>query len=159
MRKTNREIKDFNLICGILEKCQTARLGLFGDDYPYVVPLSYGYEAKDGKITIYFHCATEGKKISLIEKNNRACVELDVLNGYVDTGRSVTADYESVICFGKVYRCDGEEKIKGLRLLLEHTGYNSYSAEQCAAMPIVSVYKFQSDCFTGKSRFEKQYSE
>lgn len=154
MRKFQREIKNFEEIIEIIDKCATVHLGLYANDYPYVVPLSFGYVIENGKITIYFHCATEGKKIRLIENDSRACAEFDVLNGYVDTGHSLTADYESVIGFGHVQLCSGEERVKGIKLLLQHTGHPEYSAENCAAMPIVAVYKIILDEFTAKKRFK-----
>lgn len=154
MRKSNREVTDFGEILNIIGKCETMRLGLYGEDYPYVVPLSFGFEADgENRLTLYFHCATEGKKLDLIAKDRRACAEFDRLNAYAETERSLTADYESVVCFGKVYPCEGEEKVKGLRLLLEHCGFPQYDAEKCAAMPVVAVYKFCADTVTGKKRF------
>ena len=153
MRKDQREVKDFDKIVSIINDCQTMRLGLNGGDYPYIVPLTFGYKAENGAITAYFHCATEGRKIDLIKADSRACVEWDALHGYVETGHSVTADYESVIAFGKVEKCEGEEKVEGIRRILQHTGYAQYSAEQCAALPIVDVYKIECRSFTGKKRF------
>ena len=153
MRKDQREVMDFDKIVSIIDACQTMRLGLNGGDYPYIVPLTFGYKAENGAITAYFHCATEGRKIDLIKADSRACVELDALHGYVETGHSVTADYESVIAFGKVEKCEGEEKVEGISRLLQHTGYAQYSAEQCAALPIVDVYKIECRSFTGKKRF------
>ncbi len=153
MRKDQREVKDFDKIVSIIDACQTMRLGLNGGDYPYIVPLTFGYKAENGAITAYFHCATEGRKIDLIKADSHACVEWDALHGYVETGHSVTADYESVIAFGKVEKCEGEEKVEGIRRLLQHTGYAQYSAEQCAALPIVDVYKIECRSFTGKKRF------
>ena len=153
MRKDQREVKDFDKIVGIINDCQTMRLGLNGGDYPYIVPLTFGYKAENGAITAYFHCATEGRKIDLIMTDSRACVVWDALHGYVETGHSVTADYESVIAFGKVEKCEGEEKVEGIRRILQHTGYAQYSAEQCAALPIVDVYKIECRSFTGKKRF------
>ncbi|MGN0813813.1 MAG: pyridoxamine 5'-phosphate oxidase family protein [Candidatus Coproplasma sp.] len=153
MRKSQREVKDLERIIKIIDRCTTLRLGLYGEDYPYVVPLSYGYKIENGKPVFYFHCATEGKKLNLIERDNRACAELDILNCYADTGHSLTADYESVICFGRVYRCEGDEKVEGIKLLLSHCGYSGDSAEECAAMPIVAVYRFETGHFTAKKRF------
>ena len=66
MRKFQREITDRNELLSVLDACQTIRLGLYDDGYPYVVPLSFGYEQINGKIVIYFHCAKEGKKIDLL---------------------------------------------------------------------------------------------
>lgn len=156
MRKNQREIKDFDQILKIIDRCTTLRLGLYGEDFPYVVPLSYGYAVENGKIIFYFHCATEGKKIDLIERDNRACAELDIMNGYVDTGHTLTADYESVMCFGRVYRCEGKDKIEGIRRLLNHCGYPDGVAEECAALPIVAVYRFETQSFSGKKRFNAE---
>lgn len=153
MRKEQREIKDFAKIAGIIASCQTVRLGLFGGEYPYIVPLSYGFKAENERLTVYFHCATEGKKIDLIAADNRVCLEWDILHGYVEMGNAITADYESVIAFGRAEKCSGAEKIEGIRLLLEHTGYPTRSAEQCAALPIVAVYKVTCEQVTGKKRF------
>ena len=153
MRKSNREIKDFNKIVELLDKCQVLRLGLYADDYPYIVPLSFGWEVNEGKLNIYFHCAKEGKKVDLIAKNNKVCVEADILNGYRATERSVTADYESVIGFGTVKEVVGSEAVHGIKLLLEHCGIDGYSPEDCVLMGIVAVYKITVDSITGKKRF------
>lgn len=153
MRKSNREITDFNKIVELLDKCQVLRLGLYSDDYPYIVPLSFGWEVNDGKLSIYFHCAKEGKKVDLIAKNNKVCVEADILNGYRATERSVTADYESVIGFGTVKEVVGSEAVHAIKLLLEHCCIDGYSPEDCVLMGIVAVYKITIDSITGKKRF------
>ena len=63
MRKADREIKDRDEILHLLDECQTIRLALHDQPYPYIVPLSYGWELAGDKICIYFHCAKEGKKL------------------------------------------------------------------------------------------------
>jgi nitroimidazol reductase NimA-like FMN-containing flavoprotein (pyridoxamine 5'-phosphate oxidase superfamily) len=65
-------------------------LGLYGDDYPYIVPLSFGFEESDGVVCIYFHGAKEGFKQELIAKNNRVCIEADIFGGYKGTGFELT---------------------------------------------------------------------
>lgn len=47
MRRADREITDFDEILDVLRRADTIRLGMNGDPYPYVVPLSYGFEALD----------------------------------------------------------------------------------------------------------------
>lgn len=59
MRKKDREIGDFSQILAIVAKSQVVRLGLFAEDYPYVVPLSFGYEHRDGTLIVYFPCAAQ----------------------------------------------------------------------------------------------------
>lgn len=153
MRKSDREIRDYNEILRLLDECQTIRLALHDEPYPYVVPLSYGWEERDGKLFVYFHCAKEGKKLDLIEKNGNVCFEADCLAGYKSTGRGVTADYRSLIAFGKAERVYGEELVRGLELLLKHCRIEGYSARECAAMDITAVVRITVDGITGKRRF------
>ncbi|MGN0807696.1 MAG: pyridoxamine 5'-phosphate oxidase family protein [Candidatus Coproplasma sp.] len=153
MRKSNREIKEFDKIVELLDRCQVIRLGLHSDDYPYIVPLSFGWEVNCGKLEIYFHCAKEGKKLDLIAANNKVCIEADILNGYKPTEKSVTADYESVIGFGTAKEVSGVEAIHGIKLLLEHCGISGYSPENCVLTKIVAVYKITVENITGKKRF------
>ena len=153
MRKADREIKDFEEIKELLDECQTIRLAMHDEPYPYIVPLSYGWEERDGKLFVYFHCAKEGKKLDLITKNGNVCFEADCLAGYKSTGHGVTADYRSLIAFGKAERVYGEELARGLELLLAHCHVEGYSARECAAMDITAVVRITVDGITGKRRF------
>ncbi len=153
MRKSDREIRDYNEILRLLDECQTIRLALHDEPYPYVVPLSYGWEERDEKLFVYFHCAKEGKKLDLIAKNANVCFEADCLAGYKSTGHGVTADYRSLVAFGKAERVYGEELVRGLELLLKHCRVEGYSARECAAMDITAVVRITVDGITGKRRF------
>lgn len=153
MRKAQREIKDIHAILDVLDRCQTIRMALNGDTFPYIVPLSFGWEQVDGKIFIYFHCAKEGKKIDLIAENNAVCLETDLLDGYVKTERGVTADYKSVIARGYAEQVFGEHAMHGIELLLKHCGIEGYSAKNCVLTNAVAVYKITIEEITGKARF------
>ena len=153
MRKADREIKDFEEIKELLDECQTIRLAMHDEPYPYIVPLSYGWEERNRQIFVYFHCAKEGKKLDLITKNGNVCFEADCLAGYKSTGHGVTADYRSLIAFGKAERVYGEELVHGLELLLAHCHVEGYSARECAAMGITAVVRINVDGITGKRRF------
>lgn len=153
MRKADREIKDFEEIKELLDECQTIRLAMHDEPYPYIVPLSYGWEERNRQIFVYFHCAKEGKKLDLITKNGNVCFEADCLAGYKSTGHGVTADYRSLIAFGKAERVYGEELVRGLELLLAHCHVEGYSARECAAMGITAVVRITVDGITGKRRF------
>ncbi len=90
MRRREREIRDQAGIQEILEKGLVCRLGLYDGQYPYVVPMNFGY--RDGRI--YFHCAAEGRKIDILQKNDRVCIEVDIdsrLARYEDRIRAVPA--------------------------------------------------------------------
>jgi nitroimidazol reductase NimA-like FMN-containing flavoprotein (pyridoxamine 5'-phosphate oxidase superfamily) len=158
MRRSDREITNFNEIVDVLRRADTIRLGLPGEPYPYVVPLSFGFEVVDGKITLYFHGAKNGLKHELIAKNPRACVEADIFHGYAETKKSVTTEYESVIGFGVCERVAGDEAAHGLDLLLTHCGYDGYVYNH-AALGVVAVYKVVLESVTGKRRFVGEYGE
>ena len=149
MRMKEREIKDFNEIVDVLRRTDTVRLGINGELFPYVVPLSFGFEVNDGKINIYVHGAKEGFKHELIEKNNHVCIEADIFHGYVKHERGITTEYESVIGFGTAKIANDEETVKGLDLLLEHCGYQGYEYDK-SILEFLRVYKIELSAITGK---------
>jgi len=151
MRKSEREIKVFNEVIDVLHRCDTVHLGIFGEEYPYVVPLSFGYEVAKGKIILYVHGAQEGLKHDLIAINNKVCAEADICHRFADTGRGVTTVYESVIGFGTAEKIFGEEAAKGLDLLLSHCGFAGYQYDK-EVLNILTVYKITLDSVTGKRR-------
>ena len=151
MRKKDREIKQFDDIIDVLNRCDTIRLGISGEKYPYVVPLSFGFETKNNKIILYIHGAQEGKKHDLIAQNNKVCVEADIFHRYAKTEQSVTTVYESIIGFGTAEKVYGDEMVKGLRLLLAHCGFEGFSFDQ-SVTKILTVYKITLDSVTGKRR-------
>lgn len=153
MRKAQREIRDINEVIGVLDRCQTIRLGLADEKFPYVVPLSFGWERIGDKIFVYFHCAKEGKKVDLMKKNNAVCLEADILGGYVKTERGVTADYKSVIAYGHAEQVFGADAVHGIELLLGHCGIKGFSAKECVLTDIVAVYRIAVEEITGKARF------
>ena len=68
MRRSDREIKDFDEIIKVINKCDVCRLAINDGDYPYIVPMNFGLNIEDGKVVLYFHCASEGKKLELLKK-------------------------------------------------------------------------------------------
>ena len=79
MRRKDREVQDRAELFDILKRCDTVRIAMHGEQYPYVVPVSFGMEVIDNKAIIYFHGATEGFKIDLLQANPFVCVEGDIL--------------------------------------------------------------------------------
>lgn len=57
MRRKDREVKDFEIIKQIIDECQIIRIGLQDGDYPYIVPLNFGYEIDGEQIYFYIHGA------------------------------------------------------------------------------------------------------
>lgn len=155
MRKSDREITDLAEIIDVLHRSDTIRLGLHSRPYPYVVPLSFGFETVDDKIIIYFHGATEGFKHDLIQENPFVCVETDIFHRYAETANGITTEYESFIGFGEAERITGTNAVKGLDLLLAHCGYDGFVYDH-AVLDIIWIYRIKLDSFTGKRRFTER---
>lgn len=149
MRRTDREVTDFNEIADILHRAGTIRLGLHDEPYPYVVPLSFGYETKDGKITIYIHGAKEGLKNNLISKNPHVCVQTDILHHFKQTPKSFSAEYESFTGFGIAERISGSEAKRAIDLMVAQCGFEGIGYDE-ALLEVTAVYKINLSSFTSK---------
>ncbi|MBR3183000.1 MAG: pyridoxamine 5'-phosphate oxidase family protein [Firmicutes bacterium] len=154
MRRKDREITDINEILELVAKTDVLHLGLFDGEYPYVVPLHYGYEYADGKLTFYMHGAKEGHKIDLINANPNVCVELEndveLIPG--DVACAYGSSYFSIMGRGTAsIVTDEEEKIKGLKLLMENQTGRAFEIDARMAAA-VAVIKVTTDNFTAKAR-------
>jgi hypothetical protein len=149
MRRADREVTDKSEILDILHRTHTIRLGINGGEYPYVVPLSFGYESTGGQTLVYIHGAREGLKNSLLEKDNRVCVQADIFHRYTETEKGVTTEYESVTAFGTAEPVYGKEAARGLDLICTHCGFHGF-AYDTAALERTRIYKITLSSVTGK---------
>ncbi|MCL2421358.1 MAG: pyridoxamine 5'-phosphate oxidase family protein [Defluviitaleaceae bacterium] len=149
MRRTDREITNRDEILDILQRTDTIRLGINGDPFPYVVPLSFGFEDCDGEVRLYFHGAKEGFKHTLLDKNNHVCVEADIFHHYIEKGITASACYESVIGFGIAEVVHEDEAAKGLDLVCAHCGYPNYTYDK-SVLDRMRIYKVTLSSMTGK---------
>ena len=78
MRRDEREVCGKEEIFDILSRCDTVRIAMNGGDYPYVIPMTFGCELKNGEIIIYFHSAGAGRKWEILNKDPKVCVEADL---------------------------------------------------------------------------------
>jgi len=154
MIRKDRQITDPDKIEEIIRSCRVMRLAMSGDNAPYVVPLNFGYQLDGSQLTLYFHCAAEGKKTDIIKKNPRVCFEMDVEFEIVGPGNEAcrySCKYASVIGFGEAREVSDHEKEKGLLLILKHAaGDRPYNLDP-KAVDNTSVYKIVSSDFTGKT--------
>lgn len=121
MRKADREIRDRAAIRALMEEFLVCRIGLADGLTPYVVPINFGL----GENCLYLHCATEGRKLDILRKNDRVCFEMDLLREIKQAPEACgwSARYESVIGFGRaVVLTDIEEKRRGLDMIMDHYG-------------------------------------
>lgn len=153
MRRSDREIKDFDEIINIMKKCDVCRLALHDEEYPYILPLNFGMKTVGKDITLYFHGTNEGTKYTLIRKNNKASFEMDCSHRFVSDSSSCncTMEFESVIGNGIIELIeDYEEKYKALCILMEHYPVDKGFKFNEAVVPRTAVMKLSVKSITGK---------
>ncbi|MBQ4095867.1 MAG: pyridoxamine 5'-phosphate oxidase family protein [Oscillospiraceae bacterium] len=77
MTRREREVTDMDEIIGILDRARIVHVGMIDGNMPYVVPMNYGYTMEDGKLTLYLHGATAGRKLDIIRVNPNVFIEID----------------------------------------------------------------------------------
>lgn len=80
MRRKDREIKETDEILRIAESAKILHLGLSDGDFPYVVPLHYGFEYTDKALVFYTHGAADGHKINLIRADGAFALSLNAVS-------------------------------------------------------------------------------
>lgn len=123
MRRKDREILNREEMLQILKKCDCCRIGLVDENGAYIVPMNFGYEEDGENLYLYFHGATEGKKIELIKKQGLASFEMDRKHEFVkgDIACQYSFLYQSIMGKGKIEILESyEDKIKGLDAIMAH---------------------------------------
>lgn len=75
--RREREVTDMNEIICILDRAKIVHVGMIDGNMPYVVPMNYGYTMEDGRLTLYLHGATMGRKLDIIRVNPNVFIEID----------------------------------------------------------------------------------
>lgn len=115
------EITDINKIDELLNEARVCRLALFDGEYPYIVPMCFGYDLDGGKLELYFRCEEHGHKMELLKINNNAAFEIDELYGVTQSGASFDfeACYRSITGTGQVEFVTGIDKLAGLTHIMK----------------------------------------
>lgn len=139
MRRKDREVTDSAKIDAVISACECCRLGLNDDGETYIVPLSFGYENKGGERIFYFHSASDGRKISVLQKDKRVSFELDCAYKVQEASFACgySAKYSSVMGTGRVdFLENHDEKVYALKRIMEH-----YTGKDVWEFPRESVEK------------------
>ena len=116
--------------------------------------MNYGYTMKNGKLTIYMHGATAGRKLDILRVNPKVCFEMDCdiipFDGKVACQYGTA--YSSVIGTGKAEIVeDVEGKKEALSILMKtQTGKDFEFTDKLVS--IVSIIKIEVAEYTAKSR-------
>ena len=152
MRRKDREITDFNKMLDIMEACDCCRIGLADKSEVYIVPLNFGYEYSDNNITLYFHCAKEGRKINLISQQNTITFEMDTKHSLVESeiGCKFSFLYQCIMGKGNIEIIkDTNEKIHGLNKIMKHYSHNenwNFSSENVNRIHVLKLSVSEWSC-------------
>jgi nitroimidazol reductase NimA-like FMN-containing flavoprotein (pyridoxamine 5'-phosphate oxidase superfamily) len=148
MKRFEQEIKELTEIEEIISRAKVCRLAMSVADQPYVVPLCFGYEPG----VLYFHSAGEGKKLDMLEENDKVCFELDIDHEIVEAENPCdwAMKYRSVIGFGSATILeDDETKRRGFDAIMRQYSKGSYSYPD-GEIKATAVIKVEILSMTGK---------
>ncbi len=151
IRRREKEITERPEIIRILKRANYITLAMCEDNAPYLVTLSHGYD--EARNELYFHCAQEGKKVDILNKNSVVWGQAMIDHGYVQ-GKCDHL-YESVHFKGHVkFIDDVEEKRRALEVMIRQLDQTPEKvvADQLTPDSIrrVKIGKVEIDYLTGK---------
>ncbi len=123
MRRNDREIKDFEEKISMLKEGRVCSLCFVGDDYPYVIPLNYGFSVEDGQLYLYFHGSNKGTKYEMLAKNPKVAfnIVIEFKLKRAETACDFGADFQSLCGNGDLeLLVDLEERKKALTHIAKH---------------------------------------
>lgn len=154
MTRRERQVTDINEIIKILDNSKVLHLGLVDGDEPYVVPMNYGYTYENEKLTIWLHCARQGKKLDIMKVNPKVFFEMEYgitpFEGEVACKYGIT--YSSIMGRGVATIIEDVEtkKIALSSLMKTQTGKDFEFDDRMAE--VVGVVKIDVLEFTAKHR-------
>lgn len=152
MRRKDREITDASHINDIILSCDCCRLGFIDGQGTYILPLNFGFVEQEGKRILYFHGAREGKKTELVQLQPHVGFEMDTSHKLMEADAACLYSfcYRSIIGQGNVSLVeDMDEKLKALRLIMEH--YSSrhswdFPAEAVKQLAVIKLVVTELSC-------------
>lgn len=152
--RREREVTNIQEIIGILDRAKIVHVGMIDENHPYVVPMNYGYTLEKGKLTLYLHCAKEGRKLDILRKNPNVFIEIDtdIVPFEGQTACHYGISYASVMGEGTAEIIeDTEGKKEALSLLMKTQTEKDFTFTD-RMVSIVTVIKIHVDEFTAKKR-------
>lgn len=149
LRRQYKAIQDRDQLEKILREATICRLGMAVKGLPYVVPLSYGYQAG----VLYFHAASMGMKVEMMRENPRVCFEIDQINEPIpgENPCNWTMRYESIIGFGTVeFIEERQAKEEAMNLIYAHYAGTKATQFNDRQLANVVMLRLPIESMTGK---------
>lgn len=162
MIRFDREIDNPEIIEEMLKVNFThCCLGMFDEEYPYVIPVNYGFEMLEDKIIFYLHTFKHGGyKLNLLKNNPNVCLTFSAFSDFPDRKyRQKYHDFRSVVARGKLSIIDGDKDIetfkKGYELLYFCNNRKIVPIEKSKATKRIYILKVECNLIdvSGKAEF------
>ena len=145
MRRKDLEIRDRDILNGMLDLAEILHLAIKNEPYPYIVPLNFGYEWEGDTLVFYFRCAKKGLKLDLLRRDGRVTVNAAAFISYA--GRKYRGhyhDYRSVTASGVAEEImpDDERLLHAHELLMAHNR-REMQPEDYPAMNSISIWQIR----------------
>ena len=155
MRKMDRPVTDRGELGQIVDACQVIRIATSDDEGLYIVPMNFGYDWQDTRLTLYVHSPREGRKTAAFRKNPSIAFEMD--DGHDFAGKQPACRYgfryRSIVGNGHIVElADPDEKAHGLRALMRRFSDRSFAFSE-KMLAVVSVFRIDVTGFTGKTHY------
>lgn len=154
-----RMIRDRELITGILDLCDTVYVGSVDGDFPYVVPMNFGYLVTEEELLIVVHSHHEGHKVDLWRKDPRVSVTFSrFLNLAAHPYKGHLHDFRSVMGKGTISMIDRSTQAglhgAALQALLRHNnrGKTQFAPDRIRLMDVYVISCKWADV-TGKAEW------
>ena len=159
MRRNDRA-KDLAFSLELIDRCSHGVMALTDEENtPYCLPLSFVRIERN----LYFHCAHQGRKISILRARPKVCVTFVGKDrpAYLEPAEYTTF-YQSVIVNGHAEEVtEAEEKICALRALCQKLTPHAMDGDKfdlaiAKSLSVTGVWKVSMDEISGKEKQEKQ---
>ncbi|KFZ26160.1 MAG: Pyridoxamine 5'-phosphate oxidase [Candidatus Izimaplasma bacterium HR2] len=150
--RRSKNLVDVEITKELLKNGIDGVLGTISENgYPYTTPVNYIYYNDK----IYFHSALKGHKIDNIQMNEKVSFTVITKNDIIE--ESYTADFQSVILFGKAKLVEPTKELL-LELIRKYSSSymdkaNDYIAKHQKATQLVEI---TIEHMTGKQRVKKK---
>lgn len=153
MRRKEREVTCPERIEEIIKSSSCCRVGFSDNSEIYIVPLSFGYERVNDRYTLYFHGATEGRKMELAQESPRVGFEMDCGGTIAPASQACkfSVFFQSVIGSGIISPVTNlSEKMHALSLIMKHyTGTSEWDFPE-KMLDAVAVLKLEVESLSCK---------
>ncbi len=129
LRRKEKKIEGRSAVEAVIAAARFCRLAMTDGDTPYIVPLCFGYRDN----ALYFHCAVRGRKVDMLRKNPRVCVQFDCDLKLLPAEKACdwSLAYKSVIGFGRAsFVEDPRARREALAVIMAHYTDGTFDFEE-----------------------------